>query len=125
VRYANDGHGLGVNFQSVTGRQTDHVEFRMWDSSLDPGVIQAQVKLSLAPAHTAFRSMGERWGSQEAIGTHRERNAALGRGRRLRGEEWRADTQTFRRLVDRIFTRDEDKAQATALFAVTRWQRRR
>ncbi|MGH2690354.1 MAG: amidoligase family protein [Actinomycetota bacterium] len=125
VHFSNRSHAIGVNFESVTGRQTDHVEFRMWDSSLDPGVIQAQVKLSLGLAHAAFRSMGERWGSQEAIGTHRERNASLGRGRRLRADAWRADTAGFRTLVDRIFVRDEDKAQATAVFAATRWQRRR
>jgi hypothetical protein len=125
VRWANNGHGIGVNFESVTGRATDHVEFRMWDSSLDPGVIQAQVKLSLGMAHAAFRSPGERWGQREPIGTHRARNAALGRGRRLRGGAWRADTGSFRRLVDRVFARDQDKAQAAALFAVTRWQRER
>ena len=123
VHGGNNSHGVGLNFQSVHGRQTDHVEFRMWDSSLDPGVIQAQVKLSLGMAHAAFRSMGERWGTREPVGTHRQRNAPPPRGRRLRGAAWRADTASFRRLVDRVFSRDEDKAQATALFAVTRWQR--
>ena len=115
VRYANQSHRIGVNFQSVSGRTTDHVEFRMWDSSLDPGVIQAQVKLSLGMAHAAFRSRGERWAQREPIGAHRTRNASLGRGRRLRGDAWQADTASFRQLVDRIFTRDQDRAQATAL----------
>ena len=62
-------------------------------------------------------------GPAEPIGTHRAANAELSRGARLRGEAWQRDTHGFRRLVDRVFTRDVDKAQATALFAVTRWQR--
>jgi len=121
---AQAGHGLGMNFGAAhSGRASDHVEFRMWDSTLDPGVIQTQVKLSLGMTQAALRPRSEPAGRPEPIGTHRAANASLGRGGRLRGEEWRRDTRGFRALVDRVFTRDVDKAQATALFAVTRWQR--
>lgn len=121
----HSGHGLGMNFGAAhSGQASDHVEFRMWDSSLDPGVIQAQVKVSLGMTHAALASRGgPAPGPAEPIGTHRAANAGLGRGARLRGETWQQDTRGFRRLVDRVFTRDVDKAQATALFAVTRWQR--
>jgi hypothetical protein len=123
VRRRNEGHGLGLNFESVAGYRSDHVEFRMWDSSLDPGVIQAQVKLSLGLTQAAFSSPRRSWGPREAVGTHRSANTQHGPRRRLRGEAWRADTASFRQLVDRVFTRDVDREQATALFAVTRWQR--
>ncbi|MCA1702142.1 MAG: hypothetical protein LC808_02275 [Actinobacteria bacterium] len=118
-------HGLGMNFAAAhSGRASDHVEFRMWDSSLDPGVIQTQVKVSLGMTQAALASRGGAApGPAEPIGTHRAANAELGRGGRLRGEAWQRDTHGFRRLVDRVFTRDVDKTQATALFAVTRWQR--
>jgi hypothetical protein len=121
---AHSGHGLGLNFGAAySGQASDHVEFRMWDSSLDPGVIQTQVKVSLGMTRSALASRAEPAGPAEPIGTHRAANAALGRGGRLRGEAWQRDTRGFRALVDRVFSRDEDKAQATALFAVTRWQR--
>ena len=80
--------------------------------------------MSLGMTHAALASRGGATpGPPEPIGTHRAANASLGRGGRLRGEAWQRDTRGFRRLVDRVFTRDADKAQATALFAVTRWQR--
>jgi hypothetical protein len=124
VRHRNSSHGTALNFQSVAGQRTDHVEFRMWDSSLDPGVIQAQVKLSLGMTQAAFVTRpGAPAAGHEPIGSHRSRNHGLGGRQRLRGDAWHADTASFRHLVDRIYTRDADKAQATALFAVTRWQR--
>ncbi|MCC7078881.1 MAG: amidoligase family protein [Acidimicrobiia bacterium] len=128
VQNRNYGHHLGLNFQSVNGRQTDHVEYRMWDSSLDPGVIQAQVNLSLGMTEAAFRTSGQRTGRPERIGTHRSRNQDLrqrpeGR-RRLRGDEWREDTRSFRELMDLVFHRQANREQATAQFAQTRWTRR-
>ncbi len=96
----------------------------MWDSSLDPGVIQTQVKLSLGMAQAAFASSGEP-SAAEPLGTHRSNNTGLGRGGRLRGDAWSRDTRSFRSMLDRIFSRDADKEQATALFAATRWQRDR
>lgn len=121
VHVRNAGHGLGVNMQSLHGRSSDHVEYRMWDGSLDPGVIQAQVKVSLGVTEAAFRSGGQQSSpAREPVGTHLARNP---RRQRLTGEAWQASTASFRRLVDTIFHREQDKAQATALFAATRWQR--
>lgn len=125
---AHGGHGVGLNFGAAhQGRATDHVEFRMWDSTLDPGVIQTQVKVSLGMTQAALASRSEPPGPVEPIGTHRAANAltrstGLRRGGRLVGESWKADTRRFRSMLDRVFRRDVDKAQATALFAGTRWQ---
>lgn len=115
-----EGHGHTVNFQSVNASPTDHVEFRLWDGSLSPAVIQTQIKLSLGLAAAAVRGESD-LPAGGAYGSHRR----TGRGRRQRGQEWRDTTLGFRALADTIFTRSRDKAQAAALFAVTRWQGQR
>lgn len=119
VRASNQGHGRAVNFQSVQGRRADHVEFRMWDGSLNPGVIQAQVNLSLGLVAAGSRG-GYRPPTAEPVGSHRARNPGR---QRLRGEQWRQTTASVRQLADTLFRRSANSAQAAALFAVTRWQR--
>jgi hypothetical protein len=119
VRAVNQGHHLGVNFQSVNGTRADHVEFRMWDGSLNPGVIQAQVNLSLAMTAAGSRG-GYTPPPAEPVGTHAARNPDR---RRLRGSQWRQSTASFRQLADTLYRRAGNSAQAAALFAVTRWQR--
>jgi hypothetical protein len=125
ARDANNGHNLAVNMQSVFGGHSDHVEYRMWDSSLDPAVIQSQIKVSLGLTEAAFRDAGSparpNGGRVDRLGDH---HAQFGR-RRLVGEQWRQATRGFRSLMDTVFHRDEDRAQLTGLFAVTRWQRAR
>jgi hypothetical protein len=123
VLRANIG-GRSINLSSVSGRQQDHVEFRIWDGSLDAAVIQTRVKLSLALTAAGLRDAEAPSYASEALGTHQARNQGRPRGQRLAGEAWRSDTLSFRRLVDALFVREQDKAQATALFAITRWQRR-
>jgi hypothetical protein len=125
VRAGNNSHAIGLNFQSVHGGRSDHAEFRMWDGSLDPGVIQAQVNVSLGMTDAAFREAGHvAPPTPEPVGTHQTGLAREGLlRRRLRGEQWARNTQSFRNMVDRIFSREENRAQATALFAGTRWHR--
>jgi len=118
VRNANNSHRVAVNFGSVNGTRADHVEYRMWDGSLTPGVIQAQVNLSLG-----MTAAGSRGGFSppppESVGSHLRRNP---RRRKQRGEEWHETTRSFRQLADTVFRRAANSAQAAALFAVTRWQ---
>jgi hypothetical protein len=123
----NRGHQLGLNFEAVQGARSDHVEFRMWDGSLDPGVIQAQVNLSLGLVDAASRNPVTQPSNppREPIGTHRRANAHLRRGERLTGQAWANDTAGFRGLMDTIFTSATNRDQAAALFGVTRWQRAR
>ena len=68
---------------AASGSSSSHVEYRMWDSSLDPGTIQTQVKLSLGMTQAAFASP-QPAGAPMPVGAHRAANAGLGRGRRLR-----------------------------------------
>jgi Putative amidoligase enzyme len=120
VRQANYGHGLGLNFQSVSGNRADHVEFRMWDGSLNPGVIQAHINLSLGLTAAGSRGGYNPPAAPERVGAHRTANPGR---QRLRGEQWRESTRSFRQLADTVFRRASNSAQAAALFAVTRWQR--
>ena len=128
ARREHNSHGLGVNLQSVGGGSSDHAEMRHWDGTLDPALIQAQVKVSAAMVAAAQRT-GAAGGSplreREPVGSHSRRMTALvGRSRRgLTSDELAADTATFRSFADTLFTRREDKAQLAALFAITKWQR--
>ncbi|MFJ6438219.1 amidoligase family protein [Streptomyces sp. NPDC091416] len=120
-------HGQAVNlYGAMRGGQSAHGEFRLWDGSLNPSVIQTQVKLSLGMAAAAVRQDAAPSGRRMELGSHRDQRQVnqLGQRRRLGGDAWRMTTANFRNMVDSLFQRPEDKAQATALFHETRWQRR-
>lgn len=109
-----------INFAGVRGSSTDHVEYRLWGGSVDPTEIQARIKLSLAMTEAAFRAESSETATlpTQTLGSHkRQTNGA----RELSGEAWEQNTQSFREMTDKLFTRPEDKAQMAALFAVTRW----
>ncbi|MEV5328893.1 amidoligase family protein [Nonomuraea sp. NPDC052634] len=113
-------HHAALNLSAVNGSRRDHVEFRMWDGSLDPAIIQAQVKVSLALVEAAFRTaalgLSPNAGRREPAGSH----AAL---RRLGSapDLTEAGSLSFRLLMDELFWRASDKEQLTALYAITRW----
>jgi len=87
----------------------DHAEFRAFDGTLDPAVMQFQVKLAVAMTNTAVRRAAEggtvrpkeEWGSQ-------------GYGH----PEDSRDTRPIRSLLDTVFRRTSDKAQGAALAGV-------
>jgi hypothetical protein len=121
VRNMNNSHGLGVNFESVQGRNNDHVEFRMWDQTLSPAAIQTQVRTSVAMAEAA--KAGRSPADDEPrnpVGSARSR---FGR-RRQTGQDRKDLTRPARRLADRLFHRESDKAAFAALWAVNRNQSR-
>ena len=124
AREVNRGHSIGVNLGAVHGDQRDHIEYRMFDGSLHPGTIQTQIKLALGLTHAAFRTTGTDHPipAREPIGTHAGSNPDQ---RRLTGQAWHDTTHSYRSLIDTLYTRATDKAQATALFANTRWPTRR
>ncbi|MEV4570298.1 NUDIX domain-containing protein [Nonomuraea sp. NPDC049419] len=116
-------HHSAVNMSGMTEDTKGHVEFRMWDGSLDPAVIQAQVKVSLAVVEAAFRTaaldLPPNAGVHEEPGTHAGLRS-LGSAPDLT----EAGSLSFRMLMDEIFWRTADKEQLTALFAATRWPER-
>ncbi|MGW0802610.1 NUDIX domain-containing protein [Nonomuraea sp. NPDC002799] len=114
------GRTAALNTFGVEGKPTDHVEFRMWDGSLDPAVIQARVNLSLALVEASFRNATldalPNGGRHDTLGTHI--------GLRPLGSQLDTTEEgslSFRLLMDEIFWRAADKEQLTALYAVTRW----
>jgi hypothetical protein len=124
LRALHTSHIFAVNLGSVEGNRADHIEFRFPDGSLDPPVIQTQVKIMLGITEAALRNGGERHspGPADDLGIHaRQRDLALYPG----GHPGPGpkETESFRRLMDQIFHRAIDKAQATALFAATQWSR--
>lgn len=130
ARNSQSGHNLGVNFQSVSGRSSDHAEFRMFDSSLEPAVIQAQIGVSLAMVAAAKRDVISNVPADNhmPLGSRLEANP---RRAALSGEEWREQTLPVRSFIDK-YVPTQGKAlqssslaqQVIGLFALTKWQRR-
>ena len=121
------GRYSSINFAGVRGDQTDHPEFRLFDSTLDPGAMQAQIKVAVAMTQAANRQAGSGGTARrrETWGSHAERASARGSRRRLTDEEFDADSATTRSLLDTLFRRREDKAQLAAVFAHTKWSKSR
>ncbi|MEV0144731.1 MULTISPECIES: hypothetical protein [unclassified Nonomuraea] len=115
MRKQHEKHTLAINFESVQGGRSDHTEFRLPDGSLDPGVIQAQTKLVLGTVGLAQRLADDHFplnhGDKDLHGVHS-------------ADRMRMDYSSYFELADLLFHRAVDKAQLTALFAVTRWSKR-
>jgi hypothetical protein len=108
-----------IGFSGFTGGQDGYFEFRTFDGSLDLGVIQAQAKIALGLAAAVPRNAGKLLPVPgERVGDH----FRLKGWSELSRDERTASTRSFRELVDLIFNRPLDKAQAAALFAATSWQ---
>lgn len=121
---ATTSHSSGLNLAHTSGGDNDHPEFRHWDGTLDPNVIQAQAKLSVAMAFAAKRLDGQPvTRKKEPVGSHHKRLFAIrGRSRRaLTSDELRDDSATTRSFIDTLFKRPEDKAQIASLFHITKW----
>jgi hypothetical protein len=118
--------GYALNLSAARGERGDHGEFRLWDGSVDPAVIQSQVNLSLGMAAAAVRNGPSpvRRNTSMRLGSHREqlRQWGVGPGDNLGPDALEPNSLSFRRLVDEIFHRRQEREQAASLFAITRWQ---
>lgn len=131
ARDRNVGHHIGLNLQSVSGRGSDHVEFRTFDGSLEPAVIQAQAALAVMVTEGATRGDAPTnlAAGRNPLGARLDANPQRGA---LTGEAWRESTLGFRRFIDRHVpdngaSVDENPIvrQMVALFAMTKWQKGR
>ncbi|MFE9137855.1 amidoligase family protein [Streptomyces sp. NPDC007355] len=115
------GRGLAVNLSAARGRQSDHGEFRLWDGSVDPAVIQTQINLSLGMVNAAVRGSAAqtRRGERMPLGRHRQ---DWGPDHSLSVGELETNSLHFRQFADEIFHRRAQMQQAASLYAVTRWQ---
>lgn len=102
--------------------KSSHVEFRMFDATLDPAVMQNQIKLALNMTDAADRIAGQ-GGTQrpkESLGDHAERLKLRGR-RKAKKEDIEKETSTFRSLLDTLYQNRADKDNAIRIFAANQW----
>ena len=117
----------GLNYSYVDGDRRDHPEFRLFDGTLNPGAVQAHVKLAVAMTHAAARAaeLGGTSRGKEPIGNHlylkRIKEKSPEYSSKTDNEKLLDETTTFRSLLDTLFSRREDKKHILSLFASTQW----
>lgn len=103
----------------------EHTEFRDADGSLDPGHIQAQVRIAAAIVHRAetggFRSAPAR--SQD-VGANRRRTFALTGSHTApeRDEDTLVSDVPFRATIDALFDDEDSKRMMASLGVAAPWQ---
>lgn len=121
-RTINFGH---VQTTTDTSPGQSRLEFRLWDSTAQPGRVQAQIKTSLAMAAFALHhdTPTEAPAAERALGNASERH----RDRRITRADldypdpddsgWVHRTAPIRQMIDQLFRRDIDKQQILAAWA--------
>lgn len=107
---------------------SSRVEFRVWDSTLDPGVIQQQIVLSAAMTERAERTV-EITGTSKPpekynpLGTAKSKGGAGGTRTKAQQtqDEFLEESGHAGQFIDSLFRRKEDRKRATALFAINNW----
>lgn len=129
--HATNGHGVALNMQSVSGRDSDHIEFRTFDSTLNPSIIQTHIAMSVLMVEGALRGT--------SVPAPAEGKAPLGerldlnpRRRALVGEAWDETTLGVRKFIDEFIPQKDSNVsdnplitQVVSLFAMTKWQTQR
>jgi hypothetical protein len=121
--WQNNQRFYGLNYVNVHGNKNDHPEFRLFDASLNPSVIQAQIKLATSMVEAANRisdSGVKTERGKEPVGAHAKR-ASLRGPRRMTETELEEDSKTTRSFLDTLFTDREDKKHLTWVWGKTRW----
>lgn len=118
-------HGVAVSLNNSSGRNNDRAEFRMFDSSLEPSVLQAQILVAGALTNRALREEGNPRPNRrrEPVGTHLTENP---RRTALVGEAWNQSTAPVREFIDKYIPggvgQEKRVQQIIGLFASTKWQ---
>lgn len=120
-RVGSAGSMVNLSELDTANPETSHLEFRLFDASLQPGRIQAQVKLAVALTDYAARTEIDPHTPRRPLGLGAADAAARGRGVTERFEP--SHTAGIRQLIDQLFRRDIDKQQIAALWAVSVYQR--
>jgi len=120
--------GSRTNLLNLQGARADdeykksHVEFRIFDSTLDAGAMQQQIKLAVSMTDAANR-VSHKGGTnivKESVGDHAERLKQRGR-RKPKKEDIASETATFRSFLDTLYQSKEDKDNLTRLFVNNSW----
>jgi hypothetical protein len=125
-------HSNAVNFDATHNAQyhRSHVEFRSFDATLDPAVIQRQVMVAAAMTDMAERNVIQNGRSVQvrnrpSLGTAYSNGLNPASGRTHTRESFEASVGTAPQLFDSLFRRHEDRQRVAGLFSLTRWQERR
>jgi hypothetical protein len=97
----------------------------VFDASLQPGRMQAQVKLAAALTDYAARHprpSGPAGGTRLQAAGDDQPNRVFGHPDEVDEQTWAAATAGVRTLIDRLFRRDVDKRQIAALWAAGRYR---
>lgn len=99
----------------IAGRKT--VEFRAFNGTLTPGIIQANIKYAVGSVRTSERSRTRDSETYDVTETDKKRGSII---RRYRENEQRSDS-TMMRALDAIFARKEDKEHILSVLAKNEW----
>ena len=112
-----------LNFANLKGDATDHVEFRVFDGTLNAAAIQAHIKLAVTMTHAANRNSQNggtsRW--KEPQGSHYRKREDLLQENKLEKYSLEEETGTLRSFLDTLFSDREDKKQFLSLFSNNEW----
>lgn len=119
---------LTVNLGASGDLTAGHVEYRLWDGTLDEAVIQQQVKMSVALTELAEQKVLLE-GKSPARSTRHAIGEGLAAERKLKDKN-QADTDDLFKeryahvaeFIGSLFRKNEDRKDVTALFAITKWQ---
>jgi hypothetical protein len=120
-------HGTAIDLFYADGSPTGAIQFRYDEGSIEAGVVQTQIKVKLglvaAAARRAAAGRPAAAGSPTAVIPRHvgDTELMLDGGPDARPDRL-AEVGPFLDLVDSIFSRLEDKEQATAVFARRSWQ---
>lgn len=125
---ANNSHGTAINMQSVSGRDSDHIEFRTYDSTINPSIIQTQIAMSVLMVEGALR--GNRNPAPNDGRLPLGHRLGLNPRRRvLTGAAWDETTLGTREFIDEFIPQPSEDVknnhlirQVVSLFAMTKWQ---
>ena len=126
--FAHLPRSAALNFRGVHGTGEDHVEFRLFDGSLDEGVIQARIKIALGLVYAALRLARQpgwvppapRGIDLDTPGETRVRRPA-GAGGVAVFEHRPQDVGHMLDLLNMIFWSPFDRELGLALAAITHW----
>lgn len=105
-----------INLQPfVSGKKT--VEFRAFNGTLTPGVIQANIKYAVGSVRTSERSRTRDSESYDVTATDKKRGSII---HRYRENNQRSDEAVMRAL-DALFARKEDKEHILSVLAKNQW----
>jgi rRNA maturation endonuclease Nob1 len=124
----NNSHGTAINMQSVSGRDSDHIEFRTYDSTLNPSIIQTQIAMSVLMVEGALRGNSNPAPAEGRVPLG-HRLGLNPRRRVLTGAAWDETTSPVREFIDELIPQHSEDVknnhlirQVVSLFAMTKWQ---